>query len=74
MFGRNRIQKKPARNESCGAHFREEHQTEEGEAKRNDAEYCYVAAWEYAGADKLPVVHKEPLEYEYAHLDVRSYK
>jgi len=63
-----------ARNESCGAHFREEHQTEEGEAKRNDAEYCYVAAWEYAGADKLPVVHKEPLEYEYAHLDVRSYK
>ncbi len=61
------------RQESCGAHFREEYQTEEGEAKRNDAEYAYVAAWEDDGGAP-PVLHKEPLEFEYVHLAERSYK
>jgi len=62
------------RNESCGAHFREEHQTEEGEAKRNDQDYCYVSAWEYGGEGKPPILNKEPLEFEYVHLATRSYK
>ncbi len=62
------------REESCGGHFREEHQTEEGEAKRDDAHFCYVAAWECAGPDKAPVLHKEPLEFEAVHLSQRSYK
>ncbi|MFA5670029.1 MAG: fumarate reductase/succinate dehydrogenase flavoprotein subunit [Balneolaceae bacterium] len=60
------------RSESCGAHFREEYQTEEGEAVRNDAEYAYVSAWEYVDGDfKL---HKETLEFEYVKPTVRSYK
>jgi len=62
------------RQESCGGHFREEHQTEEGEAVRNDEDFCHVAAWEYAGPDKKPTLHKEPLEFEYVHLTTRSYK
>ena len=62
------------RQESCGGHFREEHQTEEGEAKRNDADYSYVAAWEYKGDDKPPELHKEPLEFDNVKLAVRSYK
>src|SRR5438132_9303553 len=62
------------RKESCGGHFREEYQTPEGEAKRNDEQYSYAAAWEYAGSGKTPVVHKEPLEFEYVHLAQRSYK
>jgi len=61
------------REESCGGHFREEYQ-EAGEAKRNDDDFCYVAAWEYAGDDKAPVLHKEPLEFENVHLATRSYK
>lgn len=61
------------RKESCGAHFREESQTEAGEAKRNDAEYAYVSAWEYQG-DKEPKLHKEPLTFEYVQLAERSYK
>jgi succinate dehydrogenase / fumarate reductase, flavoprotein subunit len=61
------------RNESCGWHFREEYQTEDGEAKRNDADYAYVAAWEHRdGAD--PVLHKETLEFENVELATRSYK
>ena len=60
------------RNESCGGHFREEYQTPEGEAKRDDADYSYVAAWEYTGAG--PVLHKEPLDFEYVHPTQRSYK
>src|SRR5437016_4875964 len=52
------------RNESCGGHFREEYQTEDGEAKRNDAAYSYVAAWEYAGEGNAPVMNKEPLTFE----------
>jgi succinate dehydrogenase / fumarate reductase flavoprotein subunit len=61
------------REESCGGHFREEYQ-EAGEAKRNDDDFCYVAAWEYTGDDKAPVLHKEPLEFENVHLATRSYK
>jgi succinate dehydrogenase / fumarate reductase flavoprotein subunit len=62
------------REESCGGHFREEYQTEDGEAKRNDAEYAYVAAWEYAGDGAAPVLHKEALHFENVHLATRSYK
>ena len=62
------------REESCGGHFRTEHQTEDGEAKRNDAEFAYVAAWEYAGEGKAPILNKEPLEFENVHLSTRSYK
>ncbi len=60
------------REESCGGHFREEYQTEDGEALRNDEEFCYVAAWEY---DKeKPILHKEPLKFEFVKLTKRSYK
>ncbi|MFO7789473.1 MAG: fumarate reductase/succinate dehydrogenase flavoprotein subunit [Bacteroidota bacterium] len=62
------------RKESCGAHFREEHQTEDGEAMRNDDEYLYVAAWEYKGDGKEPVLHKEDLKFEYVTPTKRSYK
>jgi succinate dehydrogenase / fumarate reductase, flavoprotein subunit len=62
------------RNESCGGHFREEYQTEDGEALRDDINYSYVAAWEYQGVDERPVLHKEPLEYEEVHFTQRSYK
>ena len=62
------------RDESCGGHFREEHQTEEGEAKRNDAKFSFVAAWEFAGADRTPKLHKEPLKFEYVKPSQRSYK
>ncbi|MCW8848953.1 MAG: fumarate reductase/succinate dehydrogenase flavoprotein subunit, partial [Melioribacteraceae bacterium] len=61
------------RNESCGAHFREEFQTEEGEAVRNDEEYSYVAAWEYEKAGQWKL-HKEDLDFEYVKLATRSYK
>jgi succinate dehydrogenase / fumarate reductase flavoprotein subunit len=62
------------RRESCGAHFREEFQTPEGEALRDDEHYAYVAAWEYKGDGNAPALHKEPLAYEYVHLAQRSYK
>ncbi|HVH40483.1 MAG TPA: fumarate reductase/succinate dehydrogenase flavoprotein subunit [Gemmatimonadaceae bacterium] len=62
------------REESCGGHFRTEHQTEDGEAKRNDEQFAYVAAWEYAGEGKPPVLNKEPLAFENVHLSTRSYK
>jgi succinate dehydrogenase / fumarate reductase flavoprotein subunit len=62
------------RNESCGGHFREEFQTEEGEAKRDDANYAYVAAWEYKGAGRDPELHKEELVFENVKLTQRSYK
>jgi succinate dehydrogenase / fumarate reductase flavoprotein subunit len=62
------------RNESCGAHFREEYQTPEGEPLRDDLNYCHVAAWEFAGVGKQPILHKEPLTFENAHLTQRSYK
>jgi len=62
------------REESCGGHFRVEHQTEEGEAKRDDEHFAYVAAWEWLGPDTPQALHKEPLEFEYVHLTQRSYK
>ncbi|TRW45553.1 fumarate reductase/succinate dehydrogenase flavoprotein subunit [Georgenia yuyongxinii] len=62
------------RRESCGGHFRAESQTEDGEALRHDDEFAYVAAWEYAGADGAPVLHKEALVYENIELKQRSYK
>ncbi len=62
------------REESCGGHFREEHQTEEGEAKRDDDRFAHVAAWEYAGADRPPVRHVEALQFEYVKPTQRSYK
>ena len=62
------------REESCGGHFRVEHQYPDGEAKRDDANYCYVAAWEFKGVGKEPELHKEPLKFDNVHLAVRSYK
>ncbi len=62
------------RNESCGAHFREESQTADGEAKRDDANFTHVAAWEYKGEDQDPVRHTEQLTFENVHLSTRSYK
>ena len=63
------------RNESCGGHFREEYQTEEGEAKRDDENFFYVGCWEYQGADdKEPMLHKEPLVYEAIKVQTRNYK
>jgi len=62
------------RNESCGGHFRTEYQTEDGEAMRDDENFCYAAAWEFKGLDKEPELHKEPLKFENVHLAVRSYK
>jgi succinate dehydrogenase / fumarate reductase flavoprotein subunit len=62
------------RRESCGAHFREEFQTPDGEAQRNDEKYAYVAAWEYAGEDKPHILHKEELKFEEVEMKVRSYK
>ena len=62
------------RRESCGAHFREEFQSEDGEARRDDQNYCYVAAWEYGGPNGKPVLHKEALDFENVALQTRSYK
>jgi succinate dehydrogenase / fumarate reductase flavoprotein subunit len=62
-----------AREESCGGHFREEHQTPDGEAQRDDENFSYVAAWEWAGTDTKPVLHKETLEFDYVHPTQRSY-
>jgi succinate dehydrogenase / fumarate reductase flavoprotein subunit len=62
------------RDESCGAHFREEFQTAEGEAERRDEEYQFVSVWEYAAADQEPVLHREELEFETIQPSVRSYK
>ena len=62
------------REESAGGHFREEHQTEEGEAKRNDDDFAFVSAWEFSGATNAPKLNKEPLSFEYVHPSQRSYK
>ena len=62
------------REESCGGHFREEHQTDEGEARRNDKKFAHVAAWEYQGDEKKPIRHKENLEFEHVKFTQRSYK
>jgi succinate dehydrogenase / fumarate reductase flavoprotein subunit len=62
------------RRESCGGHFRTEFQTADCEAKRDDEHFAYVAAWEYAGPGKPPILNKEPLAYEQVHMSTRSYK
>jgi len=62
------------RNESCGGHFREEYQTGDGEALRDDENYMYVAAWEWRGEDAKPELHKEVLDYEEIQVTQRSYK
>jgi succinate dehydrogenase / fumarate reductase flavoprotein subunit len=63
-----------AREESCGGHFREEYQTADGEAKRDDERFCHAAVWEHQGDDRAPVRHVEPLTFENVHLATRSYK
>ena len=63
-----------SRNESCGGHFRTEHQTPKGEAKRDDENYAYVAAWEYKGDNRPPLLHKEPLLYQEVQMSTRSYQ
>jgi succinate dehydrogenase / fumarate reductase flavoprotein subunit len=62
------------REESCGGHFREEHQTEEGEAKRDDENFAHVSAWEFTGVGTPPIEHREALSFEYVKLTQRSYK
>jgi succinate dehydrogenase / fumarate reductase, flavoprotein subunit len=62
------------REESCGGHFREEHQTPEGEALRDDDNFCHAAVWEYKGEGQTPVRNVEPLTFENVHLQQRSYK
>ena len=62
------------RRESCGGHFRTEFQTPDGEAERDDANFCHVAAWEYAGEGQKPIRNVEPLVFENVHLATRSYK
>jgi succinate dehydrogenase / fumarate reductase flavoprotein subunit len=62
------------REESCGGHFRVEHQTEDGEAQRDDDHFAYAAAWKYAPPGQTPEMVKEPLHFEYVHLAQRSYK
>jgi succinate dehydrogenase / fumarate reductase flavoprotein subunit len=62
------------RDESCGCHFRTEHQLADGEARRNDTDFCHVAAWEYTGDGRKPSRLVEPLTYENLELAVRSYK
>ncbi len=63
-----------SREESCGGHFREEHQTADGEALRNDNEYSFVSVWNYAGSGNKPILHREPLSFEYVKPSQRSYK
>jgi succinate dehydrogenase / fumarate reductase flavoprotein subunit len=63
-----------SRNESCGGHFREEYQSDDGEALRDDEHYAYAAAWEFRGVGEQPRLHKEPLEFEFVHPSTRSYK
>jgi succinate dehydrogenase / fumarate reductase flavoprotein subunit len=63
-----------AREESCGGHFREEHQTTDGEARRNDADFSHVSVWEYTAESAVPVEHREHLEFEYVTPSQRSYK
>jgi succinate dehydrogenase / fumarate reductase flavoprotein subunit len=62
------------REESCGGHFREEHQTPEGEAKRDDEHFSYAAAWEYTGDNRIPEMHKEEFQFEFVKPSQRSYK
>ena len=62
------------RTESCGGHFRDESQTADGEAQRNDAAFSHVSAWEFTGVGRKPTLHKEPLVFEFVKPSQRSYK
>jgi len=62
------------REESCGGHFREEHQTADGEAVRDDENFCHTTVWEWTGDPSAPAEHREPLGFEYVPLQTRSYK
>ena len=73
-FGELLVRDARDREESCGGHFRVEHQTEEGEALRDDDNFAYTAAWEWSGSASTPELHQEPLEFEHVHLAQRSYK
>lgn len=73
-FGELMVRDALHREESCGGHFRTEHQTPEGEALRDDENFAYVAAWEYSGDVSNPTLHKEHLDFEEVHLAQRSYK
>lgn len=73
-FGELMVRDALHRKESCGGHFRVEYQMPDGEARRDDDNFCYVAAWEFKGADKEPELHKEPLVFENVQLAIRSYK
>jgi succinate dehydrogenase or fumarate reductase, flavoprotein subunit, Bacillus subtilis subgroup len=73
-FGELMVRDALQRNESCGGHFRDESQTEENEAKRDDANFSHVAVWEYKGQGTMPTMHKEPLTFEYVIPSQRSYK
>jgi succinate dehydrogenase / fumarate reductase, flavoprotein subunit len=73
-FGELLVTDALTRNESCGGHFREESQTSENEAKRDDENFCHTAAWEFKGVNEAPVLHKEALTFESIHLTQRSYK
>ena len=73
-FGELLVRDALHREESCGGHFREEHQTEEGEARRDDEHFSYVAAWEFNGVGEPETLHKEPLSFEYCKPSQRSYK
>ena len=73
-FAELMVQDALERRESCGGHFREESQTEEGEAMRDDENFSHAAVWEYQGEGKAPVRHQEPLTFEYAKPSQRSYK
>jgi succinate dehydrogenase / fumarate reductase flavoprotein subunit len=68
------IQDALVRDESCGGHFRAEHQTEDGEARRDDETFAHVAAWEFTGVGQEPVLHKEALDFQNVALTQRSYK
>ena len=73
-FGELMVMDALHREESCGGHFREEHQSDEGEAKRRDADFSYAAAWEHQGVGEAPMLHKEPLEFDFVTPTERSYK
>jgi succinate dehydrogenase / fumarate reductase flavoprotein subunit len=73
-FGELLVRDALEREESCGGHFREEHQTPDGEALRDDKNFAHVAAWQYQGQDQAPIRHTEQLEFENVHLATRSYK
>ncbi len=73
-FAEVMLQDALTREESCGGHFREEYQTEEGEAKRDDVNFCHASVWEFDGEENPPKFNKEPLEFENVELSQRSYK